>query len=165
MIALVLALIAVCALCAACAGNNDNKDEGSEKTTESAAPKLTDPKQIADALISAGDFEGELDAVSEDYAKSIDFFGLPEDVKLIDYKSTAYSDEVAVFKSSDAGAVKSIVESYVETRVATFKDYAPDQSKKADENAAIVVSGDIVVLLISNASSADAKALVEKTVG
>ena len=164
IIALTLALLAVVAVTAACStAGNDGKD--TSKTTD--APKSTEAKAvdvnaIASKLVAEGDFEGELEQIQGvEYVYS----DLPAGVESAVYQSTAYSDEVAVFKTGDVDTVKGVVEAYVEARVATFKDYAPAQSTTAEENAAIVTGDGVVVLVISNASASDAKALIEKALG
>lgn len=167
IIALMLALAAVVAVLAACSGGEGEKEtekvKDSQKTVETEAAKQTDPQAIADALVAAGDFEAKIEQTSEDNAK-YEFFGLPEGTKAVVYMSTAVSDQVAVFKTSDTEAVKGIVETYVSNRVETLENYQPEQAKKLEDNAAIVASGDLVVLLVSKASSLEAKELIEKTI-
>ena len=158
IIALILALVAVCALFAACDGK-----PGGEKVNDKESAKLTDPQAIADALLAAGDFEAKIDKTA-DANVEYEFPGLPEGTKSVVYLSLAVSDTVAVFKTSDAEKTKGIVEKYVEDRIASLRDYQPEQAKKLQDNAAIVVSGDIVVLLVSKTPSVDARELVEKTI-
>lgn len=167
---LALAIIMIAALLASCTGGAQTD---TDKTTDTAnavkqteatktETKETDPDAIAKKLVEEGDFEGELEQIQGiEYVYS----DLPAGVEAAVYQSTAYSDEVAVFKTNDTAAVRSVVEAYVEARVATFKDYAPAQSAKADENAAIVTGDGVVVLVISNASAADAEALIKKALG
>lgn len=164
IISLTLVTVAILAALASCSSGDNGKE--SEKNTETVKTaeqtKAVDVNAIAQKLVAEGDFEGELEQIQGvEYV----YTDLPAGVEAAVYQSTAYSDEVSVFKTSDTAAVKSVVEAYVKARVATFKDYAPDQSAKADENAAIVEGDGVVVLLISNASEADAKALVEKALG
>ena len=167
LIAITLALLAVIAVTAACSkGGDDTKDTSkttdAPKTTEKTDAKSVDVDAIASKLVAEGDFEGELEKIQGvEYVYS----DLPAGVESAVYQSTAYSDEVAVFKTANVEGVKTVVEEYVAARVATFKDYAPDQSTKADENAAIVTGDGVVVLVISKASAADAKALIEKALG
>ena len=164
LIAFTLAILAIAAVTVSCStGGDGGKDTA--KTTD--APKTTESKAIdvnaiASKLVAEGDFEGELEQIQGvEYVYS----DLPAGVEAAVYQSTAYSDEVAVFKTTDVETIKSVVEAYVAARVATFKDYAPDQSTKADENAAIVAGDGVVVLVISQASAADAKTLIEKAIG
>ena len=167
IIALTLALIAVLAFAAACSTGGDGdrdsaKTTDAPKTTEKTETKPIDVNAIAAALVAEGDFEGELEQIQGvEYVYS----DLPAGVESAVYQSTAYSDEVAVFKTADVDAVKSVVEAYVAARVETFKNYAPDQSTKAAENAAIVAGDGVVVLVVSKASADEAKALIEKTLG
>jgi hypothetical protein len=164
--ALTLALLALVAVLASCSsGDTEPKSTAPADTaakTDAKEAKEIDVDAVAAKLVADGNFEGELEKIEGvEYV----YADLPAGVKAAVYQSTAYSDEVAVFKASDTGAVKNVVEAYVEARIATFKDYAPEQSKKAEDNAAIVTGEGVVVLVISNAAPAEAKALIEKAIG
>ena len=154
IIALVLALAALTAIFAACA----KKDE------EETPAKAVDPAVAAKAIVNAGDFEGALDEMNP-AAVDVYYPSLPADAKYSVYVSDSFSDEVAVFTSADLDAVETIVKAHVDEKVDLYKDYAPEQSTKAATNSVIVKKNGAVALIISKASSSDAKALAENTLG
>ena len=154
ILALILAAAALSAILSAC----------SKKDDKNAASKPVDAAEAAKAIVAEGDFEGALDEMNP-AAVDVYYPSLPKDAKCSVYVSDSFSDEVAVFTSAELDAIETIVKAHVEEKVSLYKDYAPEQSKKAETNAAIVKKNGAVALIISNASVDDAKALAEKALG
>ena len=161
-IAVILALFALCTVFCSCSKEEKNTASDTQQKAEEAKP--VDPETAAKAIVEQGDFEGKLDKMN-DAAIDVYYPSLPSDTKFSVYISESYSDEVAVFVSADLDAVESIVKAHIEEQTAVYKDYAPEQSHKAESNSVIVKKNGALVLIISNASVSDAKALAEKVLG
>ena len=155
IIALALVLLAVVAMAASC---SSNKKTGRDPDKATAEKEPTDVDTIAKALVTVGHFEGTLEKID---AVEYVYTDLPEGTEAAVYQSTAYSDEVAVFRTKDVDTVKGIVEAYIASRVTTFNDYAPEQADKVMNNGVVVTGDDIVILMISTDSAVDATTLID----
>lgn len=125
--------------------------------------KPIDAEELASKLVNEGQFTEKLSEVSGNITEKRYALSDDEVEECISYSGTnAVVDEVVVFKAKDTDAVKNKVEEHVDIQETIYKDYAPDEVVKL-KNCVIEVSGDYVILCISEDASLAEKIIKEYT--
>lgn len=166
-----MGVVMMCSL-AAC---GKSKEESNDKTDATEAVQNTeesedvvidvDVQEVADKLLSDGDFKDELGVVDKTIAMTR-LYGLDEaivEAAAFYTNSNATAEEIAVIKvvgNEDVDTVKAAYENRIEEQKEACKDYLPDEMPKL-KDAVIFAKGNYVVLCVSN-DSKKAEDIIEK---
>lgn len=119
----------------------------------SCGAKTIDANELASKLVLEGVFAEQLTQVSSDITEKRYMLTENEVEECVAYSGTkAVVDEVVVFKAKDVDAVKEKVLEHINTQTNSYSSYRPDEVPKL-ENSVVTVSGDYVIVCISNDSS------------
>lgn len=123
--------------------------------------KTIDVHEFASSLASEGKFAEQLTEVSSDITEKRYGIEAADVEECAAYAGTkAVVDEVAVFKAANVENVKEQAQKHIETQKDSYSSYRPDEVPKLDDSV-VTVSGDYVIVCISEDSSA-AKSIIEK---
>lgn len=123
--------------------------------------KTIDVHELASSLASEGQFAEQLTEVSSDITEKRYGIEAADVEECAAYAGTkAVVDEVAVFKAANVENVKEQAQKHIETQKDSYSSYRPDEVPKLDDSV-VTVSGDYVIVCISEDSSA-AKSIIEK---
>lgn len=123
--------------------------------------KTIDATELAEALATNGTFTEELYAVSADITEKRYALTDDEVEECAAYAGTkAVVDEVVVFKAKDVDAVKTKVQQHISAQEESYTSYRPDEVPKLQDSV-LVVSGDYVILCVSEDSSS-AKTIIDE---
>lgn len=138
--------------------------DGDEKEKDGSDAAAIDVQQLADQLVSQVSFEDQLSGVDQETALLLYGLEAGQIKSCAVYAGTgATAEEVAVFEASDEEAVDAVVNSVnkrVESQLADYADYRPEEVPKL-ENAVIETSGNYVVLCVC-ADDAAARTLIKE---
>lgn len=115
--------------------------------------KTVDVNELATALADGGKFSEQLTEVSSDIAEKRYMISEGEVEECVSYTGTpAVVDEITIFKTTDAEAVKEKAEKHIDTQKETYTSYAPSEVTKLDD-CVIETVGDYVIVCVSEDSS------------
>lgn len=151
---LIGAILCSMAAVTACGESKETpKQTGSEVTTTTAptTPAVTfddaKAKELAQALVDGGIFEGEMAEV--DGAIAQDKYKLDDSVTCITaYRNASMNpEEITILKSSDSK--DSLIDAYLDMQKTSYDSYMPEQVKKI-EHAIRKTSGEYTVVIVCN---------------
>lgn len=159
---IILALLLASACLVSCDGGSD-KDIQNETTPSTSvittAPEQIDISELAEKALSEISFDLPLEILDSSAAEYL-YPGLPEGCEsVIYYTGGAGAEELAVFRSSESDAVKTVVEAHRAEQRTGFASYKPADVEKID-NAVLIQSGEYTVFCIS-ADHEKAKSVIE----
>lgn len=115
--------------------------------------KTVDVNELATALADGGKFSEQLTEVSSDIAEKRYMISDGEVEECVSYTGTpAVVDEITIFKTTDAEAVKEKAEKHIDTQKETYTSYAPSEVTKLDD-CVVETVGDYVIVCVSEDSS------------
>lgn len=115
--------------------------------------KTVDVNELATALADGGKFSEQLTEVASDIAEKRYMISDGEVEECVSYTGTpAVVDEITIFKTTDAEAVKEKAEKHIDTQKETYTSYAPSEVTKLDD-CVVETVGDYVIVCVSEDSS------------
>lgn len=115
--------------------------------------KTVDVNELATALVDGGNFSEQLTEVASDIAEKRYMISDGEVEECVSYTGTpAVVDEITIFKTTDAEAVKEKAEKHIDTQKETYTSYAPSEVTKLDD-CVVETVGDYVIVCVSEDSS------------
>lgn len=115
--------------------------------------KTVDVNELATALVDGGKFSEQLTEVASDIAEKRYMISDGEVEECVSYTGTpAVVDEITIFKTTDAEAVKEKAEKHIDTQKETYTSYAPSEVTKLDD-CVVETVGDYVIVCVSEDSS------------
>ena len=145
-------------------GNNAEGASGGAKSDEGDAAKADASAADITAAVTA---EIEISSAIEKTADNIGAFYDIDTAALTDMSvlicgSGAYPDELAVFRFADPDSAKAgaeAVQKRLDSQLALYKDYTPDEVYKLEE--AVIIEKDTWVIFIACSDNAGAKEIAE----
>ncbi|MDR0196904.1 MAG: DUF4358 domain-containing protein [Oscillospiraceae bacterium] len=154
------------------AGTAPNSDASNSDASNGDAPNGDAPKkesvrvsEITAAIIEGGDFPEMTEKTADDLADKyfdLDTSGVTEASFYVNPAGTN-PDEIAVIKmgsAQQAQEAKAVLETYVQGRIKSWRDYVPAQVYKLD-GAVIEAKGEYVVLFVCDDGGAAEKIFAE----